>query len=57
MSPKAQQEPTTCPTTGTIPELEHSKTAVLNTLASRHSSEATNPPSTGLSPGIAANLD
>lgn len=37
MSPKTQQESTTCPTTGTIPELEHSKAAVLNTLASRHS--------------------
>jgi integrase len=37
MSPKTQQEPTTPSATVTIPELEHSKTAVLNTLASRHS--------------------
>jgi integrase len=37
MSPKTQQESTTRPAAVTIPELEHSKTAVLNTLASRHS--------------------
>ena len=37
MSPKTQHESRTRPATVTIPELEHSKTAVLNTLASRHS--------------------
>ena len=36
MSLKTQQESTTLPPV-TTPELEHSKTAVLNTLASRHS--------------------
>ena len=36
MSLKTQQESTTLPAV-TIPELEHSKTAVVNTLASRHS--------------------
>ena len=37
MSTKTQAESTTHPTTATIPELEQSKTAVLNTLASQHS--------------------
>jgi hypothetical protein len=35
--PKNAPTPTTRPATATIPELEHSKTAVLNTVASRHS--------------------
>jgi hypothetical protein len=37
MSPKTQAKFTTHPATVTIPELEQSKTAVLNTLASQHS--------------------
>src|ERR1700689_1090089 len=37
MSPKTQQESPTRPAPVTIPELEQSKTAVLNALASRHS--------------------
>jgi hypothetical protein len=37
MSPKTQPESTARPATVTIPELEQSKTAVLNALASRHS--------------------
>jgi hypothetical protein len=37
MSPKTQHKFTTRPATVTIPELEQSKTAVLNTLASEHS--------------------
>jgi len=36
MSSKTQPESTTRPANVTIPELEQSKTAVLNTLASRH---------------------
>ena len=37
MSPKTQHKFTTRPATVTIPELEQSKAAVLNTLASEHS--------------------
>jgi integrase len=37
MSPKVPLKSATCPATVTIPELEQSKTAVLNTLASEHS--------------------
>jgi hypothetical protein len=37
MSPKTQATPTGRPATVTIPELEQSKTAALNTLASQHS--------------------
>jgi hypothetical protein len=37
MSPKRQPKSTTPRATVTIPELEQSKTAVLNTLASEHS--------------------
>jgi hypothetical protein len=37
MSPKTKPESITRPATITIPELEQSKTAVLNTLASQHS--------------------
>jgi hypothetical protein len=37
MSPKWQPKSITRPATVTIPELEQSKTAVLNTLASKHS--------------------
>lgn len=43
--------------TATIPELQQSKTAWLNTLASQHSRRPTNTPSTDLSPGTAANPD
>ena len=41
----------------TIPELEQSKAVVLSTLASEHSREVTNTPSTDLFPGIAVNPD
>jgi site-specific recombinase XerC len=37
MSATTQEKPTTRPVTVTIPELEQSKTAVLNTLTSQHS--------------------
>jgi hypothetical protein len=37
MSSKTQQTSATRPASATIPELEQSKTAVLNSLASRHS--------------------
>lgn len=37
MSPKTKPESETHPATVSIPELEQSKTAVLNTLASQHS--------------------
>ena len=37
MVPQEHSEPSVCPDTLTIPELEQSKAAVLNTLASVHS--------------------
>ena len=37
MSPKGHSKSTACPATVTVPELEQSKTAVLNTLAYEHS--------------------
>jgi hypothetical protein len=43
--------------TATIPELQQSKTAMLNTLASQHSRRSYEYASKGLSPGIALNLD
>jgi hypothetical protein len=58
MVPQKQPESVGRFATLTIPELEQSKAAVLNTLASQHTlGGVTNTPSKGLSPGIAPNLD
>ncbi len=53
MSKKQQRTSATI----TIPELEQSKVAVLNTLASAHSRRSMSTPSRDSSPGIAASLD
>ena len=56
MPPKKQPESVGRSATLTIPELEQSKTAVLNTLASEHSRRSYEL-SKDLSPGIAPNQD
>ena len=57
MLPKNQPESVVLSATLTIPELEQSKTAVLNTLASQHSRRSYEHAIKRLSPGIAPNLD
>ena len=57
MPRKNQPESVGLSATLTIPELEQSKAAVLNTLASQHSRRSYDTPLKGLSPGIAPNLD
>jgi hypothetical protein len=58
MSPKKQPcKSASCSASLTVPELEQSKTTVLNMLASAHSRRSYKPPSKSSSPGIALSLD
>ena len=57
MFPQTESNPVGLSATATIPELQQSKTAVLNTLASNTRGGAMNTPSRGLSPGTVASPD
>ena len=57
MFPQTESNPVGLSATATIPELQQSKTAVLNTLASKHSGRSYEYAIESLSTGTEANLD